>query len=77
MFPSEEHAQRGRLFRQIAIGMMAVANPMLVMLMIAQPDQSTRGLAALVAVNVLGPVLLAVNRRGHTRAASVALVAAS
>ena len=75
MFTSEEHAQRSRLFRQIAGGMMAVATTVLVVLMFVQPEQFTRALAALAAVNALGLVLLAVNRRGHTRAASIALVA--
>jgi len=75
VFTSEEHAQRSRLFRQLAIGMMAVATPVLVLLMLVQPTQRVRAAAALAAVTVLALVLLAVNRRGHTRAASIALVA--
>ena len=75
MFTSEDHAQRSLLFRQITGGMMAVATTALVVLMFVQSEQFTRALAALVAVNTLGLVLLAVNRRGHTRAASIALVA--
>ena len=75
MFTSEEHAQRSRLFRQVAIGMMAVATPVLVLLMLVQPTQRVRAVAALAALTALALVLLAVNRRGHTRAASIALVA--
>jgi hypothetical protein len=75
VFTSEEHAQRRRLFRQVAIGMMAVATPVLVLLMLVQPTQRVRAVAALVAMTVLALVLLVVNRRGHTRAASIALVA--
>ena len=75
MFTSEEHAQRSRLFRQVAIGMMAVSTTVLVTLMFVQPTQRARALAALTVMSVLGLALLAVNRRGHTRAASIALVA--
>jgi len=75
VFTSEEHAQRSRQFRQIAIGMMAVSTTVLVALMFVQPAQRVRAMSALAAMGVLGLVLLAVNRRGHTRAASIALVA--
>ena len=75
MFTSEEHAQRSRLFRQITAGMMGVATTVLVVLMFVQREQFTRAWVALAVVNALGLVLLAVNRRGHTRAASIALVA--
>ena len=75
MFTSEEHAQRSRLFRQVTAGMMAVATTVLVAVMFVQPGQFTRALAALVAVNALGLIVLVVDRRGHTRVASIALVA--
>jgi len=74
VFISEEHAQSSRLFRQVTGGMMAVSTTVLVVLLFVQPAHFTRALAALAAVNTLGFVLLAVNRRGHTRAASIALV---
>ena len=75
MFTSDEHAQRSRQFRQIAVGMMAVATTVLVVLMLVQPAQRVRELIAVTVVDTLGVVLLAINRRGYTRAASIGLVA--
>ena len=75
MFISEEHAQRSRLFRQVTIGMMSVATAVFVALIFVQPAQHVRAVVSLAAVNALGVLLLAVNRGGHTRAASIALVA--
>ena len=75
MFTSEEPAQRSRLFRQVTIGVMSVATTVLVLVMFVQPAKGVRAVVALAAVNALGLVLLAVNRRGYTRAASITLVA--
>ena len=54
---------------------MAVSSAALLALMLVQADQLLRAGAAFIAVNGLALTLLAVNRRGHTRVASIALVA--
>ena len=75
MLSNEDQAQRSRLFHRITIGTMALATGALVTLMLVQPAHAARALMAVAAVNALGLALVLVNRRGHTRAASIALVA--
>ena len=53
---------------------MLLANIFLTLIMFAQPVMAVRAVVALAAVNALGFSLLAANRRGSTRAASIGLV---
>ena len=75
MFATEDQTQRARLFHQVTTGTMAVATVLLFVLLWVQPAQTVRAISGIAAVNILGIVLLAMNRAGRTRAASIGLVA--
>ena len=74
MFAGEEQTHRAGLFHRVMTRTMLLASVVLTLIMFAQPVMAVRALIALGLVNALGFSLLAANRRGSTRAASIGLV---
>ncbi|MBE7466868.1 MAG: PAS domain-containing protein [Planctomycetes bacterium] len=73
-FQWEVAGQGKRTFFKVATGTMAVASAILIILLCMEPGLFVRAVTSLLVVNLLGLVLLGVNRRGYTRLASWLLV---
>src|SRR5688500_15451833 len=74
VFPSLAATQRARIFHEVTLATMAVAGTRLLLIIVVAPSLIPRPVAALPGVNAIGFCLLPLNRRGHTRLASIVLV---
>ena len=74
VFASEEQTQRARMLHAVVLMTMVISTVFLITIMIEQPAALLRSLFSASSVNLLGVVMLAVNRRGRTRMASVLFV---
>ena len=73
-FESEELTQRARMFHNVMRMTMLIATVLLLTLALMNHHLVTRAVAAILTVDVLGLVLLDVNRRGQPLIASAALI---
>ena len=73
-FESEELTQRARMFHRIMGWTMVIATALLTAIALGNPALVPRAILAAGVIDVMGLVLLAVNRRGNPGPASVALI---
>ena len=75
VFDSEEKTQHARMVHTVACTTMLVVTLILSAVLFLLPSNVARFLTTVGSVNIAGLVVLLLNRRGYTRAASVVFVA--
>src|SRR5262245_61629301 len=72
--PSIAHTEAAARFHRVMLSAMGIVSLFLGLLLLVQPETGWRRLEVLVVFNGMGFVLLAANRKGHTRFAGWGLV---
>ena len=77
VFPDREQTRQARLLHVFVLGAMVVVTATLAVITVVMPQNAARWVTNALCADGLGVLLLALNRRGYTRLASVTLVAAT